>query len=215
MKQDVKLRGRLRTYLSWPIFLCLLLILMVVQLFIEDRKAGWIGFGYLVVFFLISMILRFTGHRKLRRDLIHFASTYGEMQMKVMTELTVPFAILSEEGQLLWGNDAFIRVVVNKKAARRNIANVFPEITEDRLPEQGQDAVIHVRTEEHYYRAILNVVTDEDGETAEHIMPMDLILDTKKLISMFLYDETEVIQAEEKREAENLIVGLLITMMKC
>lgn len=210
MKQDIKLRGRLRTYLSWPLLLSLLLILMVVQLFIENHKAGLIGCGYFLVFFLIAMILRFTGHRKLRRDLIHFASTFGEMQMKVMTELTVPFAILSEEGQLLWGNDAFIQVAVNKKAARRNIANIFPEITEERLPEeQGQDAVIHVRTEEQYYRAILSVVTDDSSETIEHMMPMDLLLETKKLITMFLYDETEVIQAEEKREAENLIVGLL------
>lgn len=209
MQQDIKLKGRLRAYLRWPLFLSLLLLVMVVQLFIEDRRAGFIGFCYFAVFFLLALILRYTGHRKLRLDLIHFASTYGEMQMQVMTELSVPFAILSEEGQLLWGNEAFVQVAVNKKAARRNIANVFPEITESRLPEDDQETVVHIHAGEQYYRAILKVVSDEAQETTEHLMPMDQLLDTKKLITMFLYDETEVIQAEEKREAENLIVGLL------
>ncbi|MDO4166109.1 MAG: DHH family phosphoesterase [Eubacteriales bacterium] len=209
MQQDIKLKGRLRTYLRWPLFLSLLLLVMVVQLFIEDRRAGFIGFCYFAVFFLLALILRYTGHRKLRLDLIHFASTYGEMQMQVMTELSVPFAILSEEGQLLWGNEAFVQVAVNKKAARKNIANVFPEITESRLPADDQETVVHIQAGEQYYRAILKVVSDEAQETTEHLMPMDQLLDTKTLITMFLYDETEVIQAEEKREAENLIVGLL------
>lgn len=209
MQQDIKLKGRLRTYLRWPLFLSLLLMIMVLQLFIEDRKAGFIGLCYFLVFFLLALVLRFTGHRKLRLDLIHFASTYGEMQMQVMAELSVPFAILSEEGQLLWGNESFVQVAVNKKAARKNIANVFPEITESRLPEDAQETVVHIQTGEQYYRAILKVVSDEEQQTAQHLMPMDQLLDTRKLITMFLYDETEVIKAEEKREAENLIVGLL------
>lgn len=40
-------------------------------------------------------------------------------------------------------------------------------------------------------------------------MPMDQLLETKQLIAMFLYDETEMIELEERREEENLIVGLL------
>lgn len=209
MKQDIKLRGRLRTYLSWPLLLSLLLLLMSVQLFIEDRKTGFIGLCYFAVFLLAALVLRFLGHRKLRLDLIQFASTYGEMQMQMLKELSVPFAVLSEEGQLLWGNDAFIAVVVNKKAARKNIANVFPEITEGRLPADAEERIVHVKTGENYYRAIMNLVADENYQTEEHLMPMDQLLDTKRLITLFLYDETAVVEAEEKREAENLIVGLL------
>lgn len=209
MKQDIKLRGRLRMYLQWPMLLSLLLLIMVIQLFVADPKAGLIGLCYFIVFWLIAFIIRFVGHRKLRRDLIHFASTYGQMQMKVMKELTVPFAILSEEGQLLWGNDSFVQVAVNKKAARRNISNVFPEITEARLPLDGEKKVVHVQIEDQYFRAVLTLVSDDGFEADGQLMPMDQMLETKKLISMFLYDETEMIALEEKREAENLIVGLL------
>ena len=47
------------------------------------------------------------------------------MQMQIVENLTVPYAILSEEGHLLWGNEEFVKIIVNKKAARRNISNIF------------------------------------------------------------------------------------------
>lgn len=209
MKKGLKLRGRLRLYLTWPIWISILMLPMVIQLFIANRKAGIIGICYFAVFFLCALIIRFGGHRKLQRDLIHFASVYGQMQMKTLKELTVPFAVLSVEGQLLWGNDEFVRVAVNKKAARRNIANVFPEITESRLPLDGEEKIVHVQAEDGYYRAVLSLVSDEGFVVDGQLMPMDQLLETKQLIALFLYDETEMIQLEEKREAENLIVGLL------
>lgn len=126
-----------------------------------------------------------------------------------MKELSVPFAVLSEEGQLLWGNDEFVRVAVNKKAARRNIANVFPEISENSLPVDGGRKVIHIHAGDKYYRAVLSLVSDDGFNVDDQIMPMDQLLETKQLIAMFLYDETEMIELEERREEENLIVGLL------
>ena len=150
MKRGFKLRGRLRLHLGWPLWLSILLLPMGMQLYIEDRKAGIIGTCYFLAFFLCALIIRYGGHKKMRRDLIHFASTYGQMQMQTMKELSVPFAVLSEEGQLLWGNDEFVRIAVNKKAARRNIANVFPEISENSLPVDGGRKVIHIHAGDKY-----------------------------------------------------------------
>ena len=209
MKRGFKLRGRLRLHLGWPLWLSILLLPMVMQLYIADRKAGIIGTCYFLAFFLCALIIRYGGHKKMRRDLIHFASTYGQMQMQTMKELSVPFAVLSEEGQLLWGNDEFVRVAVNKKAARRNIANVFPEISENSLPVDGGRKVIHIHAGDKYYRAVLSLVSDDGFNVDDQIMPMDQLLETKQLIAMFLYDETEMIELEERREEENLIVGLL------
>ena len=209
MKRGFKLRGRLRLHLGWPLWLSILLLPMVMQLYIADRKAGIIGTCYFLAFFLCALIIRYGGHKKMRRDLIHFASTYGQMQMQTMKELSVPFAVLSEEGQLLWGNDEFVRVAVNKKAARRNIANVFPEISENSLPVDGGRKVIHIHAGDKYYRAVLSLVSDDGFNVDDQIMPMDQLLETKQLIAMFLHDETEMIELEERREEENLIVGLL------
>lgn len=210
MKHRMRLRGNLKTYLRWPMFFGILLILMTIQLFSVSVRSGVIGIGYTILYLMIAGLINFSGRRKLKKDLIEFATNYGEMQMRMMKTLTVPFAILSEDGHMLWGNDEFVSVIVNKKAARRNIANIFEEITLDSLPDTDEVKVVHVRTEDKYYRVVMRLVESDnagDGDTVK--TDINQLMDNSRLISVFLYDETDIMELEQKREAENLVVGLL------
>ncbi len=210
MKHRIRLRGNLKTYLRWPLFFGLLFILMTMQLFSVSAKAGIMGVCYTVIYLLIAFLINFSGRRKLKKDLIEFATNYGEMQMRMMKTLTVPFAILSDDGHMLWGNDEFVSVIVNKKAARRNIANIFEEITTDSLPDSDEIKVIHVKSEDKYYRAVMKLIVS-DAPADDDIVKTDInqLMDNSRLISVFLYDETDMMELEQKREAENLVVGLL------
>ena len=206
----MRLRGNLKTYLRWPLFFGMLLILMTIQLFSVSVRSGVIGIGYTILYLMIAGLINFSGRRKLKKDLIEFATNYGEMQMRMMKTLTVPFAILSEDGHMLWGNDEFVSVIVNKKAARRNIANIFEEITLDSLPDSDEVKVVHVRTEDKYYRVVMKLVeSDNAGEGDTVKTDINQLMDNSRLISVFLYDETDIMELEQKREAENLVVGLL------
>lgn len=210
MKHRMRLRGNLKTYLRWPLFFGILLILMTIQLFSVSVRSGVIGIGYTILYLMIAGLINFSGRRKLKKDLIEFATNYGEMQMRMMKTLTVPFAILSEDGHMLWGNDEFVSVIVNKKAARRNIANIFEEITLDSLPDSDEVKVVHVRTEDKYYRVVMKLVESDnagDGDTVK--TDINQLMDNSRLISVFLYDETDIMELEQKREAENLVFGLL------
>lgn len=210
IKHRIRLRGNLKTYLRWPLFFGLLFILMTVQLFSVSVKAGIMGVFYTVIYLLIAFLINFSGRRKLKKDLIEFATNYGEMQMRMMKTLTVPFAILSDDGHMLWGNDEFVSVIVNKKAARRNIANIFEEITIDSLPDSDEIKVIHVKTEDKYYRAVMKLIVSDSPDDNEMVKTdINQLMDNSRLISVFLYDETDMMELEQKREAENLVVGLL------
>ena len=210
MKHRIRLRGNLKTYLRWPLFFGLLFILMTVQLFSVSVKAGIMGVFYTVIYWLIAFLINFSGRRKLKKDLIEFATNYGEMQMRMMKTLTVPFAILSDDGHMLWGNDEFVSVIVNKKAARRNISNIFEEITIDSLPDSDEIKVIHVKTEDKYYRAVMKLIVSDSPDDDEMVKTdINQLMDNSRLISVFLYDETDMMELEQKREAENLVVGLL------
>lgn len=210
MKHRMRLRGNLKTYLRWPLFFGILLILMTIQLFSVSVRSGVIGIGYTILYLMIAGLINFSGRRKLKKDIIEFATNYGEMQMRMMKTLTVPFAILSEDGHMLWGNDEFVSVIVNKKAARRNIANIFEEITLDSLPDSDEVKVVHVRTEDKYYRVVMKLVeSDNAGEGDTVKTDINQLMDNSRLISVFLYDETDIMELEQKREAENLVVGLL------
>lgn len=210
MKRGLKLKGMLRLYLKWPLFLSVLFIIMDIQLFVINRRAGVIGAIYCVIFILITLILNFFGKKGIRRDLVQFAENYGKMQMNMIKEMDIPYAVLSEEGQLLWGNDKFLQVIVNKKAARRSITNVFPEITQNILPKLPEPKEAHVQAGERYYRCVMNLVVDSGSSVGgEEELAFDQMLDTKRIIAMCMYEETEVINLEKVREAENLVVGLL------
>ena len=200
----------LRLYLKWPLFLSILFIIMDIQLFVINRRIGVIGAVYCVIFILITLILNFFGKKGIRRDLVQFAENYGKMQMNMIKEMDIPYAVLSEEGQLLWGNDKFLQVIVNKKAARRSITNIFPEITQNILPKLPEPKEAHVQAGERYYRCVMNLIVDSGSSVGgEEELAFDQMLDTKRIIAMCLYEETEVINLEKVREAENLVVGLL------
>lgn len=210
MKRGLKLKGMLRLYLKWPLFLSILFIIMDIQLFVINQRIGVIGAVYCVIFILITLILNFFGKKGIRRDLVQFAENYGKMQMNMIKEMDIPYAVLSEEGQLLWGNDKFLQVIVNKKAARRSITNIFPEITQNILPKLPEPKEAHVQAGERYYRCVMNLIVDSGSSVGgEEELAFDQILDTKRIIAMCLYEETEVINLEKVREAENLVVGLL------
>ncbi len=212
MKQTLKLKGMLRTCLNWPIFLNALFFIMDIQIFLISRKAGIIGGIYWIFSVLLTCFFQFMGKSKMRRDLIAFASDYGQMQTGMIKEMDVPYGVLSAEGQLLWGNDRFLEVIVNKKAARKSITHIFPEITKGKIPKNQETKIIHVKAQgDRYYRCVLNMIAHigSGAGTSGLALPSAQLLDTKSLIAMCMYEETEIIHLEKEREAENLIVGLL------
>ncbi len=211
MNHKIKLKGTLRTYLRWPLFLTALLVIADIHMYTVNPRAGLVGAAYSLLFVLAALMIFFTGRKGVQRDLVQFAQNYASLQMKMMQEMALPFAVLSVDGHLLWGNDDFVKIVVNKKAARRNIANIFPEITQDKLPEGNEDVMIHVTNGEKAYRAVLRKIqatqmAQKDGEKG---LIMDQLVDDETFIVMFLYDETDMLALIRAREAENLMVGLL------
>ena len=209
MNHQVKLTGNLKTYLRWPMTLSLLWAVATIQIYMVNHKAGYCVAGYTLAYFVFAMMLRMTGRKKLQQDLIQFAQSYGRLQMKMMKEMAVPFAVLNVEGHLLWGNE-FLSVAVNKKAARRNIANIFPEITLDKLPEAAQgDVVLRVTREDQTYRAVLRQIDAALVDDFSDDLELDQFIDDQSIIVMFLYDETEMVKLEETIAAEKLTVGLL------
>ena len=209
MDHKVKLKGVLKLLLRWPVLLSVLFAAMDVQLFLYNIKAGLIGLFYLAVYIIVCVVIIMAGKRRLQRELIEFAVNYGQLQMEIVENLSVPYAILNEDGHLLWGNEEFIKVIVNKKAARRNINNIFPEITTEKLPHDYDLKVVHVKFKDRYYRADMRLVVSEEMKELEVQSDINQLIDYNTIISLFLHDETDMMELEQKREEENLVAGLL------
>ena len=74
MKRGLKLKGFMRAYLGIPLFLSILFLIMGIQVFLMNRKAGYLCGVYFLIYIMASSFIYFGSRRKIRRDLINFAS---------------------------------------------------------------------------------------------------------------------------------------------
>jgi cyclic-di-AMP phosphodiesterase len=210
MSRKLKLGGALRAYLLWPVYLTVLLLCMNLSIYVIDKKAGFVMTIFILVYFIAAMVIGYFHRNKIASELVRYAMDYGQVQKRLLKELSLPYAILDVEGRLQWGNDEFMDIIFEKSAAKRSISNVFPEITVDTLPKKEKDEILHLTLHGRNYKVLLRKIIAPDfddnwnGNEAE-----ELWNDQNALIAMYLYDETEIISLLKENKEQKLITGLL------
>lgn len=210
MKTKKKLYGALRTYLRWPLILTMVLVIMNVCIYMIDRKASIVMTCFVLLYFVIALSLYFVKRPSIMGDMVRFASNYGQVQSRLLKELSIPYAVLDNTGKMLWANDEFCDVIGTERRARRAISNIFPEISNDILPVSELDVEVHLEYQESNYRVVLRKVlipdfdddpywVQEEGRTAE----------CSYLIAMYLHDETEIVALQKENSDQRMIIGLL------
>lgn len=207
----IKLKGTLKAYLRWPIFLTFLLVCMNISIFIVDRQAGIVMSIYVGLYLIITLILYYHKRPSILGELVRYAAEYGQVQKQLLKEMVLPYAILDTEGRLLWGNNEFLDLIENEKAARRSITNIFPAITKNTLPKDQFDQVVHITHDDSNYKVIMRkIITDSFEENSFWDYNTDINTDSSNaLIALYLYDETEINAYIKENKEQRLIVGLL------
>jgi len=212
MKTKIRLKGALKSYLRWPIILTALLLCMNLSIFIVDRIAGLVMSGFVLIYFLIAFVLYYFQRPNIIRELIGFAADYGQVQKRLLKELSLPYAILDVDGRMQWGNDEFMDIIQEKKAARHSITNIFPEITREILPNTENDEIVHLLLNKRNYKVVLRkIITPEFDEDViwSFYENEDTWQGRNALIAMYLYDETEIKVLKKENTEQKLITGLL------
>ena len=110
MKKNVKLNGQLRLYVRWPLYLTLLLIGMNIWIYVISRDAGMIMAVFVLIYAAVAGILYVSNQPVLYTELVSFATHYGQIQKNLLKELVLPYALLTEEGKIIWMNRKFMEV---------------------------------------------------------------------------------------------------------
>ncbi len=211
MSNKVKYQGTLKTYLRWPLILVLLLLCMNLHIYFINVRAGMIMSAYVLFYGIIVAMIYGWNRKALQRDLTRYAMDFGRIQKQVLKEMVLPFAILDEDGRMLWANDEFYQIAENKKAARKNIGNIFPEVTADALPKEAEDKELHIQMGDRNFKIVLRRM--ETGNIQEKAgleeLDLDSLTSANVFITMFVYDETELAKYLIEKKEENLLVGLL------
>lgn len=211
MRKRINAKGALRIYLSWPIILSLLLILMNIAIYMVNSDAGILMLGFVLFYIAISVVLLLK-RSTITGELVRFAADYGQVQKQLLKEMALPYAIMDKEGKLLWGNDEFQDIIGNQRIAQKSVSSIFPEIKDSMLPKNMQDQTIKIVRNEKTYKAILRRIVAPDFTEDESWVFQDedsVLNDTNSLIAVYLYDETEITTLTREKTEQKMIVGLL------
>lgn len=209
MKNRRKLYGSIRTYLRWPFFLTALLVAMNICIYVIDHKASVVMACFVLLYFVIALSLFFVKRTTIMGDMVKFASNYGQVQSKLLKELTLPYAVLDSTGKMLWANDEFCDIIGTERRARHSINSIFPEITVDILPVSALDVEVHLNYQSLYYKVVLRKLLIPDFEDDSYMIQEEADMNSSYLIAMYLHDETEIISLQKANSDQKLIVGLL------
>ena len=111
MKEKKKVAGQLGVYLQWPLLLSALIIMMNVVIGAIDPIAGLAMSGFTVIYLIIAVLLYLYRKKSIMAGMVEFSADYAWIQKKLLNELDIPYAIIDEEGRILWMNDKFTKIV--------------------------------------------------------------------------------------------------------
>lgn len=209
MKKRIKLKGRIKTYIQFCVYLGILLAVVDVAMYLIDLRAGVLLTGFTVFYFAITLSLYFYNKPILMNELVSFATEYGQIQRKLLREMDLPYALLDDAGKVIWTNIAFEDVIHQPKGYSKSITSLFPTITRDRLPgvSEMDEAQYELEYEGNEYIAKFRKISLKD--MAENSDIIDARGYDGYLIAMYLYDDTALHIALQEVDDQSLAVGMI------
>lgn len=209
MKNSVKLKGRLKSYLQSSLYLGFLLIVIDLLIFFIEYRAGLVLTCFIIFYFAIIISLMFYNKPIIINELISFATQYGQIQRRLLRDLDLPHALLDDNGKIIWTNIAFEEAVHKEKGYRKSITSLFPTITKEKLPGGNEEDEIEFRVdygERNYIAKLKKISLKEMAENSD-------IIEAKGyegyLIALYLFDETALRIALQEVDDQSLAVGLI------
>lgn len=207
-KRGAHISGRLKNYMRWPIAMAIMLLLLNLWIYCIDIKAGTLMLIFMLIYIVGIGILYVYSRSLIMKDLIEFAAQYGVVQNTLLKELSVPYAILLEDGQLLWMNDQFERLFGDTAQKDKYLSRYIPELNRSIFPKEENDVVeMDVYYEDREYKAELRRVSVEGFSETEQLL--ELPAERECFIAVYLQDVTELNRYIKENEEQRLVAGLI------
>ncbi|MGJ7012675.1 c-di-AMP phosphodiesterase-like protein [Ohessyouella blattaphilus] len=206
-KQNLRVKGNLRLFLILPALMSLLLIAVNVWIYITNKRAGRFLLIFVVIYILMVTFLFVYSRAQIMRDLVDFATQYGLVQNTLIKELGIPYGLFMADGQVLWMNDLFKKVVGSKLKSQMPISRYMPELNANIFPqEENVIEKIEVHFGDRIYNAEIRRISVEGFGENERLIHFSE--NAEHLIAIHLYDVTELSTYIRANEEQQLVTGL-------
>lgn len=206
-KHKAAYSGRLKSYLEWPLILAVLLAIMAGVVFFIDKKAGFVVCAFVLVYLIIIIILLLMYKSRVMKDLVSFASEYGQVQKQMLDEFLIPYGLLDVDGRIIWMNQQ-MRILFEKgNRYHKSISNIIPEITTNKLPVSQDPVSLETTMNGRSYRVELKRIRINDWQFSSDVL--SLPEEQSYLHSMYLFDNTDLQKALKANDEQRLVIGLI------
>ena len=206
-KTKIRIKGVLRTYLNVSVYFGILLAMVNLSIYLLDYRAGLVLSCFVLVYFAITMYLYLRNKSVVLNELVSFATEYGQIQRQLLRELELPYALLDDNGKIIWTNKMFEQTIQKEKGYSKPISSIFPDVNVHKLLAEADEASVAISLDTGEYTAkIKKISLKEMAQNSDIISPEGY---DGYLIAFYLFDETALRIALQENDNQSLAVGMI------
>jgi len=204
----VQLSGQLKFYMQLPVYMATILVVISIGCLVADLKSGAIMLVMALVFAIMVGVFYFFNRSLVLKDLMGIATEYGEMQNTLLKELRIPYAIVQEDGKIIWMNHQFEEVLHKNNTEDLYIQKYISELTKENFPKEANGKIhIEVAFDGKEYDAELHKINLEKYSDGNHAIAISE--GKRAFVAVYLHDVTELNKHIRETEEQRLVSGLL------
>ena len=204
MKNRNTMPGTIDLYLRAPLWLSLLWLPILFIAFTMEWKLCLLLLFLAVLYIAFAIYLYRSRKNRLVSALLNFSLRANENRARLFEEMPTAYCIVGEDGEILWENKAFHKILQKDSKIERNLFNIFPNMQKEMLKEKEAMLELHSSFMERKYcidLIRLDALEDEGEEVRS-------LSGEEELVAVYLRDETEEVELQEKLDEERVVLGL-------
>lgn len=209
MKKKIKFKGRLKSYMCWPLYLTFVWICADGIALRYDRRLGYGMVGFTVFYFALVLFLYVRSKSVVANELISFATQYSSVQKRLLNEFEVPYALLEYSGKILWVNDKFAELMGVDKKYHKSITTLFPTVTRELLTKSDAPTDFKIVNEEEDSIVRLSVKRIYFNSIAEENEIIDTNEADQFLTALYVFDESELYHCKKEITEQKQVSALV------
>ncbi len=207
MKQNLKMKGRMRNIIYLPLYFAIVLLPVNILIYFENQRAGAILTGFLVLYFIYALISYFRNRPVIEKEMLRLVAQYATVQKQLLADFKVPYALLDMNGKILWVNKQFSKITGVGEGYQKTIFSIFPMISKESLQKSEKEASFLIKWEDKMFRGEANHIYFNIHNQENNLV--ELKDEEQNLISFYLFDETELNQYIKAYHEEKLVASLV------
>ena len=204
--KSFKPSGRLNSIFLWPVGLGILLVLLDILLCLVSSVAASIVAVFIVIYAFVCAMMICYFRPRIIKEIVEFSSNYSQVQRQLLYELSIPYCLLDNKGNILW-MDASMQASINRKNdLNKNISTIIPELSANVFRNFEDFKEIRVAFNDRDYRVEMKRISADIITQGVNILAKDY---NSSLVAMYMFDETDINQYIQKIRDERFVVGLV------